>query len=150
MPDQIYAGRPFTLEFMVWQHGNKAVHNLTWDKDRTIPITPRVTLTSKESAESVTFAARPAKQKGLFAAEVTVPSYGNWEWSIAPDPLAGVTELGPLTVLPPPSITAEKVFQAPSVFLARAGFSARATLSIIPLLGILFLVQRSSRSQKTH
>ena len=25
MPETIYAERPFTIEFMVWQHGNKPV-----------------------------------------------------------------------------------------------------------------------------
>ncbi len=150
MPDQIVAGRPFTLEFMVWQHGNKAVHNLIWDNNRTIPVTPQVILHSPDSAETVTFDARPGKQKGLFIAEITVPTDGVWEWSISPDPLAGVTELKPLTVLPPPKAPVENGFQSPQFFLAGAGFPAWATaVAAISLLGaLLLLAVRARRAEQ--
>ncbi len=105
LPEEIVAGRPFTLRFMVWQHGNKPVHDLGWAAGERYPVTPQITLTSAQSGETVTAAAVPARQKGLFTAEITLPSAGEWRWSIAPDPLAGVTEFDPLSAQPQTAVS---------------------------------------------
>lgn len=98
MPQEIVAGRPFTIEFMVWQHGNKAVHDLYWDNNERIPITPVVLFAAAGAGQKLVFEAAPGKEPGLFAAEITLPAAGDYAWAIAPEPLQGVTELDPLTV----------------------------------------------------
>jgi hypothetical protein len=100
MPEELYAGRPFTIEFMVRQHGNKPVHDLYWDNNRRIPVEPVISLGSAEAKGKLMFKAQPVKQPGLFKAEITLPDEGEWFLSIDPNPLGGVTEFDPLNVLP--------------------------------------------------
>lgn len=150
MPDEIHAGQPFALEFMVWQHGNKAVHELVWNGDRSLPVTPLVKFISPDSKEAVTFSAEPAKIKGLFTAEITLPADGVWEWSISPEPLAGVTGLEPLTVLPPVGVGIENSFQAASAYIVGQGFLAWAAGGVIILLGFLILFTRSTLHEQAN
>jgi len=148
MPEQIVAGKPFAIEFMVWQHGNKPVHVLQWDNNRSRPITPQVTLTSADDGQTVTFTAQAAKQKGLFVAEITVPAEGSWEWSIAPDPLAGVSKFDSLTVLPASKTLFPDGFQSPAALGAAVGFPPWIMPGVLLFAGLLFLIIRSRRSQQ--
>jgi len=145
MPEEIEAGQGFTIEFMVWQHGNKPVHTLNWNNDRTIPITPRISFSSAEAGEKLMFDAQPAKQPGVFAAKITLPTEGEWLWSIAPEPLVGVTEFDPLSVAPPSKGAA--VQTAATRGLALAGVQIPTWTGILALaiaaVAIIFLTYRS-------
>jgi len=142
MPEEIVAGRPFTLQFMVWQHGNKAVHEISWDGKRMIPIEPLVSFGSAEAGQKLMFDAQPAKEPGLFTAEIKLPEEGEYVWTIAPQPLAGVTEFEPLTVLP----EAKGIDLRPSTSrnLYLAGFDLPLWLAVgsILILGVALLAAR--------
>jgi hypothetical protein len=140
MPEEIVAGRPFTLTFMVWQHGNKPVHELSWDEGRIIPVRPLVSFGSADAGQKLMFEAQPSeKQPGCFTVEIMLPEEGEYAWTIAPQPLAGVTEFEPLAVLPAEGGTAVQQAAVPSFALAGASFPLWAAAIVILGLAALFL-----------
>ncbi|MFN2137917.1 MAG: hypothetical protein ACK2UK_18325 [Candidatus Promineifilaceae bacterium] len=146
MPEKFYAERPTMIEFMVWQHGNHAVHELTWGDGRTVSLEPEITLTSKESGEAISFPAERGDELGLFVAEITIPAAGEWSWEIAPDPLAGVSKMEPLEVLPAAEAPVLERPNLPAHGQA-AGRSAAFALSGL-LLGIaLFTISARQRNR---
>jgi hypothetical protein len=151
MPEEIVAGRPFTLQFMVWQHGNKAVHEISWDGKRMIPIKPLVSFGSAEAGQKLMFDAQPAKEPGLFTAEIMLPEEGEYVWTIAPQPLAGVTEFEPLTVIPAGTGTAVDPVTAQMLSLAGITFPLWAAAAGLLFLAVfaLALRTRSLRNKPT-
>jgi hypothetical protein len=147
-PEQIYAGQPFTVEFMVWQHGNKPVHNLVWDNNRRIPVTPRVRLSSADGQQKAAFEAVPAKKLGLFTAEITLPDDGEWHWSIMPDPLVGATKLEPLTALPAGAAPAAQSATPFTPLPVTAGVPLAAALGAVALLGVIALAAHLHRARQ--
>jgi hypothetical protein len=140
IPDELYAGRPFTIEFMVLQHGNKPVHELSWNGDRTVPIEPVISLGSAEAQAKLTVKAQPAKQPGLFMAEITLPGEGEYYLSIDPNPLGGISKFEPLNVLPesaaPAAAPVVQSFSLPPMFnntTAVITFAAGIFLAIVLL-----------------
>lgn len=120
MPDSIQAGETARIEFTILQHGKTPVHILYWD-NREAPLTPIVTATLADT--TLAFEAQPAKEVGHWFVDVTLPEAGEWEWSIDPKPLGGVTQLEPLTVQP-----------------AAKAASAVGTVTAVPLfLGVLLI-----------
>ncbi len=97
LPDSIKAGETARIEFTILQHDKTPVHTLQFD-GKTLLITP--VLTAKLAETTLAFEAQPAKVLGHWFVDVTLPRAGAWEWSISPDPLAGVTQLEPLMVEP--------------------------------------------------
>jgi hypothetical protein len=99
MPAEIHAGESYELHFMVRQHGNTPVHFFA--EDNNSPVEPVLMATNKDTGEVVRVEATRAKEVGRFYLEVTFPSEGTWEWTIAPEPLMGEGTFPPLTVLAP-------------------------------------------------
>ncbi len=95
-PGEIHAGQPWTVSFMVMQHGQTPVHRL----DPKSPIEPLLVAENPATGQRVEIVAAPTKKVGQFVAEVTFPSEGAWTWTIFPNPLAGETLFEPLNVLP--------------------------------------------------
>lgn len=96
MPGQLRAGEPWSIDFTVLQHGQTPVHDL----GPNIPVEPTFVATNAATGEEVVAVARPDKEVGRFTLEVTLPSEGEWAWTIYPAPLAGEVQYEPLTVLP--------------------------------------------------
>jgi hypothetical protein len=97
LPGDVRAGEPFTVGFLVMQHGITPVHDL----GEGYPIEPLIVATNPATGERVEVVAEPAAELGHFTAELTLPSEGAWAWSITPRPF-GEQLLEPLTVLPAP------------------------------------------------
>lgn len=95
LPAEVHAGEPFTIGFTVLQHGVTPVHDLGPD----YPVEPLIVANSIPAGERVEFEATPTKKPGHFQAEITLPSEGNWAWSITPQPF-GEQVLEPISVLP--------------------------------------------------
>ena len=89
VPDQIRAGEPVALSFMVRQHGRTPIHS----------VSPVVTATNAESGELIRVDAEPALEIGRYEATVNFPSDGIWEWSISAEPFPQTATFAPLTVL---------------------------------------------------
>ncbi|MFZ0548889.1 MAG: hypothetical protein WAM60_25790 [Candidatus Promineifilaceae bacterium] len=99
LPGELHAGETLHLGFMVRQHGKTPIHYLGGPDS---PIKPVVTGTNVETGEFVQFTAvRDESEVGHFYVDIVFPSEGEWNWTIAPNPLAGKTNLSPLTVLLP-------------------------------------------------
>lgn len=94
LPGEVHAGEPFTIGFVVLQHGVTPVQSLGPKS----PIKPLITATSADGVR-VEFEAAATPKPGHFQAEVTLPNEGQWAWSITPAPFAEQV-LEPLTVLP--------------------------------------------------
>lgn len=132
MPGEIRAGEPWSVELTVWQHGVTPVHDLGDD----VPIEPTFVGTNAETGERVEAVAWPVEEAGRFVLEVTLPSEGQWEWTIYPAPLAGEVQYKPLTVLPPlPAAAPESATP-----LAAAGAPWPVVLGIVALVIALGLV----------
>lgn len=98
MPGEIRAGETVDLSFVVLQHGETPIHYVAHLDNA--PMEPYLTARNVDTDETLRVAAERGKEVGRFTLEVVFPSEGKWEWKIAPDPLVGVTEFEPLTVLP--------------------------------------------------
>jgi len=143
MPEEIEAGRPFTLQFMVWQHGNKPVHELSRGSNRVMPVEPVISFGSAEAGQKLMFKAQPAKQPGLFTAEIMLPAEGEYVWTIAPQPLAGVTEFEPLTVIPAGTGTAVHPAAAQTLSLAGVTFPLWVAAAGLLLVAVFALTLRA-------
>jgi hypothetical protein len=98
LPGEIHAGETVHLSFMVLQHGQTPVHFLG---ESDLAVEPLITGTNVKTGETIEISAVPdMSEVGRFNAEIVFPSAGNWEWTVAPRPLGGATELAPLTILP--------------------------------------------------
>ena len=149
MPDKLYAGRPFTIEFMVLQHGNKPVHDLAWGDSGRTPVEPVISLGSSSAGGKLTFKARPAKQPGLFTAEITLPGEGEWLLSIDPKPLGSIGEFDALTVLPESSApAAAPAIQAQSLPPMLNNTTAIITFAAGIFLAILLLAYRTYQGKQ--
>lgn len=107
MPDNVQAGAPFTIGFVVRQHGKTPMADLS----------PTITLVKQSGAQTqdrvqaaapatgdngrVTVTARPDGDVGHYAATITLPSAGAWTWTI--DAFGPVAEMSPLTVSAAPA-----------------------------------------------
>ncbi len=72
LPAEMIAGQPFDIGFMVRQHGIKPISGLT----------PRITATRAAAAQSFTVTAKQQGVVGHYAAALTFPNAGTWDWSI--------------------------------------------------------------------
>jgi hypothetical protein len=71
LPTGVVAGEPHTIGFTVLQHGRTPMSGLD----------PTITATLSNS-ETLTFFAEPEGKPGHYAATLTFPKDGDWEWSI--------------------------------------------------------------------
>jgi hypothetical protein len=143
LPQQIYAQQPFTIEFMVWQHGNKPVHELAINGREPQFVKPRIILMPADGSAALTVMAQPLAKLGLFTAEITLPAAGEWHWRVEPDPLEGVSEFETLNVLPPQPETTVPSTLRQVLTLAGAGLPLWGVLGAIGLLLAVFLAYRA-------
>lgn len=87
LPSEIKAGETYVFGFIIRQHGDKPHPGLS----------PKITFTSA-AGETVVFRGRDQGAPGHYAAEVRLPSPGEWTWEIEQD-WFGVQPLGTLRVL---------------------------------------------------
>lgn len=72
LPDEVIAGQPLTIGFMVRQHGRTPIEIAE------IPIEVR----HSETGETLTFTATPDGETGHYRAELSFPQPGRWVWEI--------------------------------------------------------------------
>lgn len=89
LPGQVQSGEPLELSFMVRQHGQTPIHN----------VSPVLTATNKDTGRQIRAEAQPASEVGRFTVEINFPEAGAWEWSISAEPFQQRTTFAPLTVL---------------------------------------------------
>lgn len=90
LPASIVAGQPFTIGFMVRQHGRTPRSDLE----------PIARFTRRDTRDSINFTARREGGDGHYVAEVKLPAWGQWNWKIDIESFGMVTqEMAPLTVL---------------------------------------------------
>jgi len=114
LPTQVVAGQPFSIGFIVRQHGQRPMEGLA----------PTIILYSPDTRKTTTVTAKAEGATGHYTAEVTFPSAGTWDWSIdafgfAPQPMPRLTVLG----------------AAPAV-----SSGTRASLSLPTLIGFITLI----------
>ena len=86
-PEPPVAGEVLRIGFTVLQHGHNPVNEIHGQK-----VTPHLSATNRETAETVRVEARQQGAVGHFVVDVTLPSAGTWEWQITPDPFPLVTD----------------------------------------------------------
>ena len=82
LPTQVIAGQPLAIGFVVRQHGQRPMEGLE----------PKIILHSPETKETLTLFAKPEGPTGHYAARLTFPEAGAWDWHIdafgfAPQPM---------------------------------------------------------------
>lgn len=130
MPDTITAGQPFTIGFMVRQHGKTPVDGLT----------PTITLRSSDPGveNPVITQAKPDGAIGHYVATITLPQAGSWTWAV--ETFGPIAEMSPLTVAAPATAPAPiRVTESIQVW----AWSVAATLLIAG--GGLLLTLRARR-----
>ena len=125
-PGEIHAGETWIVGLSVLQHGMTPVHNL----GEGVPIEPTFVATNAATGQKVEAVARPEEEIGRFTLEVTLPSEGEWEWTIYPAPLAGDEQRQSLTVLPSASAETSRVLSVSAL----GGASLPAVIGIIALV----------------
>ena len=71
-PAEVVAERPFSVEFVVRQHGAHLMAGLS----------PTVTAVHPDSGDRLTFTAVAAAEEGHYQAELALPHSGEWRWQI--------------------------------------------------------------------
>ncbi len=71
-PEDVSAGQQVSVGFTVLQHGRTPMHGLT----------PLISFRNPESGETRSVVAESEGPTGHYVAAFTLPSAGNWEWSI--------------------------------------------------------------------
>lgn len=127
LPAEVHAGETFTIGFTVLQHGETPVHDL----GAGYPVEPLIVARTIPTGERVEFEAFPTKKPGHFQADITLPSEGNWAWSITPRPF-GEQVLEPLTVLP----AAETALVGTQASVNNAAAGGLTSQSLLRALGI--------------
>lgn len=74
LPGEVVAERPFTIEFLLLQHGRTPLSGSD--------IFTKVTAVHPESGERLSFSAEPLKEPGYYEATITLPKGGEWQWEI--------------------------------------------------------------------
>lgn len=116
-PTNVQANTPFTVGFMVRQHGKTPMPDLAptlvfiRNAQAAAPSTAtlvRAAYAAKGEQDTVTFNARPDGAVGHYVATVTLPSEGTWTWQI--DAFGPVAQMSPLQVgaAPAPKGAAEQ------------------------------------------
>jgi len=131
LPTGVVAGEPLTVGFTVLQHGKTPMDGLD----------PTITATSSNS-ESFVVHAKPEGETGHYAATLTFPAEGSWNWSIQ----AFSMELA-MPMLSVAAPIARSVSQQPVAQAASTSplLIARILALVIGLAGLVLAYQRKSR-----
>ncbi|WP_420628785.1 c-type cytochrome [Candidatus Leptofilum sp.] len=74
LPTEVVAERPFTIEFLLLQHGQTPLFGGD--------LFTQVTAVHTVSGEQITVEAQAAKNAGYYEATITFPRAGEWQWEI--------------------------------------------------------------------
>lgn len=133
LPSGVIAGDPFTVGFTVLQHGRTPMTDL----DPTI-------LAESSAGEKFIVLAKPEGKPGHYAATITFPSEGDWEWKIQAftmeQKMPTLSVAAPVSASVPVAKTQPAEAQAVSLLLI-----VRALALGIGLVGLLFVVKKRSR-----
>ena len=133
LPTDLVAGKPLKIGFTVLQHGRTPMTELE----------PTITAKSP-SGEKLIFTAVPEGKPGHYAATITFPREGEWEWSIQ-----AFTMDQPMPVLTVAASTAASASQPVKTEPAAAIISALLILRTLALglglIGLLVAFRRRSR-----
>lgn len=131
LPTDVVAGEPLTVGFMVLQHGRTPMDGLD----------PTITATSPQS-ESFVVHAKPEGETGHYAATLTFPVGGDWNWSIQ---AFSMEQAMPVLIVAAP--IAGSVSQQPVTATApiSAVLIVRVLALVIGLAGLVVAYQRKSR-----
>lgn len=153
-PADLQAGVPFTIGFVVLQHGKTPMEGLS----------PKITLikqdaadapnsvvpasTARKGEERIVVTATPEGQIGHYVATITLPSSGAWSWEI--DAYGPVAKLSPLAVNAAPAKVAPDqttsnapIIAAPSSTLAR--WLAGTTIAVGAIAAALMVAWQRRR-----
>lgn len=130
VPNEVYAGEPLTVGFMVRQHGTHPVHE-AWGE----PMRPVLRAWNAETGAKLEAEAKADGEVGHFTVEVIFPEAGVWEWELDPVVLEGRMKYEPLTVLPARAASSEGATVA-----GVTEVSSGATRGLIRGAGLLLLL----------
>lgn len=125
-PQDVTAGRPVTISFVVRQHGR--------DDARINGLEANVHIRNRETGEQASFVATSQGEEGRYTAEVTFPKDGTWSWSIEaftsnqPMPDLQVAAAAPVAAAPPKT-------SLPAYPLLAGGLGLALAAGIIVLIG---------------
>jgi len=131
LPTGVVAGEPLTIGFTVLQHGKTPMGGLD----------PTITATSSKS-ESFVVHAKPEGETGHYAAILTFPTEGNWNWSVQ---AFSMEQAMPVLSVAAPiagSVSQQPVAQATSTSPL---LIVRILAFVIGLAGLVVAYQRKSR-----
>lgn len=140
LPEGVVAGDPFEISFSVRQHGVRPMAGLT----------PLIHFSHIESTDTISVAAREQGPTGHYAAELTLPHPGAWNWSI--EAFSMNQPMPPVQVLSTSSAQTSNLLARPSLpllvgILGLSGAAAALALSLrrrtpwafVPLIAALLL-----------
>ncbi len=134
LPSNVVAGEPLSIGFSVLQHGRTPMTDL------------HPTITAKlSSAETMSISAEPSGKPGHYAATLTFPKEGSWEWSIQaftmdqPMPVLNVAASNTASANQPATKVESQTASIPPLLIVRA------LVFGIALVGLIFAFQRKSR-----
>jgi len=134
LPANVTAGDPLTIGFTVLQHGKTPMTDLD------------PTITARSGDEKVIVFAKPEGKPGHYAASLTFPKEGNWEWTIQAFTME--QKMPALTVAAPAVASASQpVVKTESVEAATISplMVVRALALGIGLIGLVVAFWRKSR-----
>ena len=88
LPEEVVAEQPFTIEFLLLQHGQTPLSGSD--------ILTEVKATHPESGAQLSFSVEPGKEPGYYEVTITLPQSGKWQWEI--EAFTAVYPMPPLTV----------------------------------------------------
>ena len=74
LPTEIVADEPFTVEFLLLQHGQTPMSGND--------VFTEITAVHATSGEQLSFAPESGKEPGTFVATLTLPAAGEWQWEV--------------------------------------------------------------------
>jgi len=131
LPTGIVAGEPFNIGFTVLQHGKTPMDGLD----------PTITATSPQS-ESFVVHAKPEGETGHYAATLTFPTEGSWNWSIQAFSMEQAMPLLSVAALIAAPVSQQPVVEAAPI---SAVWIVRILALVIGLAGLVVAYQRKSR-----
>jgi hypothetical protein len=87
LPDGTAPGTPWHVTLTILQHGRTPLANLR----------PTVLITSADGATTRTIAARPAREPGVYTADVVFPNAGVWRYAVNDD-FSQVHQFAPVAI----------------------------------------------------
>jgi hypothetical protein len=148
LPQDVRAGQPFQVGFVVRQHGRTPT-NIDLNGR---PLVPIVRATLQGEANTLRFEAHQQGDTGHYAVDITLPAAGAWDWSIeAPTFYVQTIEQGnqssarfaPLTVLPVPAAAPTAPPPAPAFLgLEPAALRWAGVLLLFAALALALVSQR--------